>query len=300
MVREALGPELADVLVPLVEGGVQLHKIYGLMHDTCSTANRVAALMAELREEKARLHYGDDAWESAPACVKTVHDFLCGNHSRNLIVDRFNSLQDEYLERELGEAMRAARASTGGRVRLECSGVSFLRSLCRLTHRGHAQYVKGDGDAFCDFLEMNYPGLSNECLSRADYSSRQDWSLEAAYEIFPLLQPLLDYEVKSLLDDPNVLRNSILIQLETLHFEAYVHVCALMWRVIFKELRGLTNSKGLDLDLLRLTSSTSNCTTLEAYCKRKIAWSCLKRCFVLGHTFIKTKIAVKSSTHIWK
>jgi hypothetical protein len=57
------------------------------------------------------------------------------------------------------------------------------------------------------------------------------------------LQPLLDYEVKSLLDDPNVLRDSILIQLETLHFEAYCHVCALLWQVIFKELRGLTNSK---------------------------------------------------------
>jgi hypothetical protein len=173
MVREALGPELADVLVPLVEGGVQLHKIYGLMHDTCSTANRIAALMAELREEQARLHYGDEAWESAAPCEKTVHDFLCGNHSRNLLVDRFNCLNDKYLEeQELGEAMRAARASTGGHVRLECSGVSFLRSLCRLTHRGHAQYVKGDGDAFGDFLDSNYPGLSNECLSRADYSNR--------------------------------------------------------------------------------------------------------------------------------
>jgi hypothetical protein len=252
MVRAALGPELADVLVPLVEGGVQLHKIFGLMHDTCSTANKVAALMAQLREEQARLHYGNDAWESAAPSVKTVHDFLCGNHSRNLLVDRFNSLHDEYLEQDLGEAMRAARASTGGRVRLECSGVAFLRSLCRLTHRGHAQYVKGDGDAFSDFLESNYPGLSNECLSRADYSSRQDWSLETAYEIFPLLQPLLDYEVKSLLDDPNVLRDSILIQLETLHFEAYVHICALMWRVIFKELRGLTNSKGLEIGPLDL------------------------------------------------
>jgi hypothetical protein len=132
-------------------------------------------------------------------------------------------------------------------VRLECSGVCFLRSICRLTHRGHAQYVKGDGDAFGDFLEFNYPGLNNNCLSRADYSNRQDWSLEAAYEIFPLLQPLLDYEVKSLLDDPNVLRDSILIQLETLHFEAYCHVCALLWRVIFMELRGLTNSKGLEM-----------------------------------------------------
>ncbi len=136
-------------------------------------------------------------------------------------------------------------------MRLECSGVSFLRPICRLTHRGHAQYVKGDGDAFGDFLEANYPGYNN-CLSPADYSNRQDWPLEAAYEIFPLLQPLLDYEVKSLLDDPNVLRDSILIQLETLHFEAYCHVCALLWRVIFMELRGLTNSKGLEIDPLTL------------------------------------------------
>ena len=137
-------------------------------------------------------------------------------------------------------------------MRLECSGVCFLRSICKLTHRGHAQYVKGDGDAFADFLETHYPGYSNECLSRADYSNRQDWSLEAAYEIFPLLEPLLDYEVKSLLDDANVLRDSILIQLETLHFEAYCHVCALMWRLVFWELRGLTNSTGLEIDPLTL------------------------------------------------
>lgn len=251
-VRAELGPDLGELLVPLVNGGVQLHKIFGLMHDTCSTANRVAELMVELRERKAREFHGEDAWAEVDPCQKIVHDFLCGNHSRNLLVDRANGFYDAYLVQELGEAMRAACVASGGRVRLECSGVCFLRSICRLTHRGHAQYVKGDGDAFGDFLELNYPEKSNKCLSRADYSNRQDWSLEAAYEIFPLLHPLLDYEVKSLLDDPNVLRDSILIQLETIHFEAYCHVCALLWRVIFKELRGLTNSKGLEIDPLTL------------------------------------------------
>jgi hypothetical protein len=58
--------------------------------------------------------------------------------------------------------------------------------------------------------------------------------------------------VKALLDDPNVLRDSILIQLETIHFEAYCHVRALLWRVIFKELRGQTNSTGLEIDPLTL------------------------------------------------
>ncbi len=62
-----------------------------------------------------------------------------------------------------------------------------------------------------------------------------------SFELYPLLDPLLDYEVKGLLDDPNISRDSVLIQMECLYFEACVHVGAIMWRVLFKELRGLTN-----------------------------------------------------------
>jgi hypothetical protein len=85
---------------------------------------------------------------------------------------------------------------------------------------------------------------------------RQDWSLEVSFELYPLLQPLLDYEVKTLLDDPNILRDSVLMQLECLYFEAYVHVGAIMWRVIFRESRALTNSKGLELNPLALNRYT--------------------------------------------
>jgi hypothetical protein len=101
-------------------------------------------------------------------------------------------------------------------ARLDGSGVSFLRSLCKLTHVGHAQYYKGDGHAFQDYLEEHYPGtaskpqtnptaiflsltplpfqdLTNTCVDRAEHSKRQDWSLEASYDILPLLDPLLNY-----------------------------------------------------------------------------------------------------------
>jgi hypothetical protein len=44
------------------------------------------------------------------------------------------------------------------------------------------------------------------------------------------------------------------MQAECTHFEAYVHVNAVMWRVVFKELRGLTNSKGLEINPLELNS----------------------------------------------
>jgi hypothetical protein len=37
MVRDALGHDLQDILAPLTDGGVRLHKIFGLMHDTCAT-----------------------------------------------------------------------------------------------------------------------------------------------------------------------------------------------------------------------------------------------------------------------
>ena len=37
------------------------------------------------------------------------------------------------------------------------------------------------------------PDLTNMCVDRAEHSKRQDWSLEAAYDIFPLVDPLLNY-----------------------------------------------------------------------------------------------------------
>ena len=106
---------------------------------------------------------------------------------------------------------------------------------------------QGDGNAFKDYLEKHFPHVSSARVDRAETSKRQDWSLEASYDIFPLLEPLMSYTVGTLLDEANLLRDSILVTLECVHFEAYVHVNAIMWRVVFKELRGLTNSKGLEI-----------------------------------------------------
>jgi hypothetical protein len=40
--RHQLGPDLRDKLCPLTNGGVSLHKIVGVMHDTCNCSNKVA------------------------------------------------------------------------------------------------------------------------------------------------------------------------------------------------------------------------------------------------------------------
>jgi hypothetical protein len=44
-VRAALGPEFQDLLCPLRNGGVSLHKLYGVMHDTCNCANLVSTYL---------------------------------------------------------------------------------------------------------------------------------------------------------------------------------------------------------------------------------------------------------------
>ena len=61
----------------------------------------------------------------------------------------------------------------GDRTRVEASGVLLLRSMCKLTHKGHLQYAKGDGHAFEDFLRREWPNTRNRYvkLSRIPVSS---------------------------------------------------------------------------------------------------------------------------------
>ncbi len=60
--HELLPANMVDELAPLRNGGVHLHKIFGVMHDTCHATNKVATLMIELREQKAHVYHGEDTW----------------------------------------------------------------------------------------------------------------------------------------------------------------------------------------------------------------------------------------------
>jgi hypothetical protein len=83
LLRAELGDE-ADKLVPLTNGGVQLHKLRGTMHDTCATANLAASMIGELREISGQLQFGYDDWANKAQSDKPWFDFLCANHVRNL------------------------------------------------------------------------------------------------------------------------------------------------------------------------------------------------------------------------
>ena len=149
ILRDELGCE-AENLVPLTNGGVQLHKLRAIMHDTCATANLAAVLMKEKRDVSGQLQFGYDNWEDKADTDKPWFDFLCSNHVRNLSIDQFNREVEAYFKENIGEDLAVISRNGSGRARVEASGPLFLRSLCRLTHKGHLQYAKGDGHKFED------------------------------------------------------------------------------------------------------------------------------------------------------
>jgi hypothetical protein len=79
-------------------------------------------------------------------------------------------------------------------------------------------------------------------------------------EIFNLITPIITFTVSLCAMDANILRDAVLVRLENIRFEAYVHINALMWIVAFAELRALTNRKkvqesGLALNPMELNNT---------------------------------------------
>ena len=174
---------------------------------------------------------------------------LCANHTRNSPVDAFLRLFTSSLTDSLCLEVDAAVKAAGGNTRLEKDLPSFLRSICKLSCWGNGAYAKGDGLEIFQWLQENHPELCNVEVGRAELGSRQDWVLEVASKILPLLRPLTEYLISTLVLDPNILRDSTLQRLELHHFEAGgVHASAIMRAVAFSELRSLTNLKTMHMN----------------------------------------------------
>jgi hypothetical protein len=92
-----------------------------------------------------------------------------------------------------------------------------------------------------------YPNANhyNRCVGRAERSKRQDWICEASWKFHNLIEPIVGYTVGTVLLGANTLRDSVVTRLENLHYEAYVHCNAIMWKTVFQELRGLTNTTSI-------------------------------------------------------
>ncbi len=108
MLRTALGGE-ADILVPLVNGGVTLAKLRGVMHDTCNITNLIATKVRVVRDNVGKNIFGVEEWEAMQEQGYGWQELLCGNHSRNLHFDAMSRRFTAYVKAELGEGMAVCK-----------------------------------------------------------------------------------------------------------------------------------------------------------------------------------------------
>jgi hypothetical protein len=98
MLREMMGEE-ADTYIPMVNCGISLSKLCGVMHDTCNSANAIARRVRVLRDESSSELYGQEEWRRMLGeNEREWQDYLCGNHSRNLHFDVFLCLFKGYIK----------------------------------------------------------------------------------------------------------------------------------------------------------------------------------------------------------
>jgi hypothetical protein len=107
------------------------------------------------------------------------------------------------------------------------------------------------------------------------HPNRQDWACEACFAIYPLYPAILQYTIEILILDANILRDSILVRLEMVtsnpltinltqcltmtmsHSNPNPYPCRcslrpIMWRVVYREFRAVTNDATLALNPMEL------------------------------------------------
>ena len=131
LMADGCTPSLVDQLVQVVDGGVRLHKVLALMHDTCNVANRTAAEVQPLKQADGILYYGQATWNAMPKDRTELLDNRCNHHLRQLPVVRFNKLATAHIKELIGSQLREAARFND---RFEPSPSSLVLSVVKLVH----------------------------------------------------------------------------------------------------------------------------------------------------------------------
>ena len=134
-----------DNHVPLVAGGVRMHKIGGVMHDTCNAANAGANLILETVDRDRQAFYSAEELAALPEPQKQLIDFLCLKHARCLLGVQYERLSKERLKTALSDDLESHSSCE----RLEPELSSLMRSVGQLMRfTGAERYAKGDSEKY--------------------------------------------------------------------------------------------------------------------------------------------------------
>ena len=243
----------SDELVPIVDGGVRMHKNKSVMHDTCNAANATARLIKKASLKDLKDFFSAAQLAALPAHLKLCLDLLCSNHLRVLPLVQYERFVDARIAAHLKQFLEKVSSFQRLEPRLDSTlratnkmGRGWLSSKAEL-------YSKGEGRFGLALTASKLMGtddnLFSGTLGRNDHGSRFEWVCRSCWNLGPLLDLLVTHCGQRInMGGHTIIRASIFIRLSSPIFIAEIYAHSVVYDLVVKPMRALVNSSEANID----------------------------------------------------
>jgi hypothetical protein len=224
------------------------HKMGGgssIVNDTCNQAKLLAKMLRYQVQRDVIAKFGDewDLLDSVEQEQETLVVLLgCWHHLRNLVINWGKKAEDVMM----AELLKGDLEDISSRQRLEPQGDHLLRSLWKYFGTGQNSYKKGVGiKKFLQWAKKDHPTRYLFTTPRGDNGSRQDWCVDAAFDVYFNRDLYAAFLEDDQFNKDNVLTDSLFTKLTSCTFIGMLRARAVIKHKISAPFRFLSNSNDL-------------------------------------------------------
>lgn len=212
---------------------IDVTRFVGVMieHDSCNTARKFGSLFCESIREAI----GERITEANVNMMVLEGD--CHNHLRNVWFEHIDSDWGSLLE----DHLKADLAIIPTHLRVSCR-LSEILIQCDKEYNFSANYPKGHGDEFHDWLKRYHPDKHRLPIIRVSGGNRQDSSFEGALPLYDGLDEMLAFTNECLQSSSNKLQRCLMITLGSVEVIAQLRVASIMYLSVIVPLRWLAGN----------------------------------------------------------
>ena len=226
-------PDRSDLLSSVPEpSALDVSRMLGgmLSHDNCNPARdqgrRLETLIMELAEANG-----------VPESERVVYQGSCHNHLRNTWMDHVET----YLARKLEDHLKHDLELIPSHLRVTCRLSELLIQVDK-EYNFSANYPKGHGDAFHDWLKKYHPGKRFLPTIRVCGGSRQDYAFEGAFPVYDALDEMLLFTEHCLNSGENILQRCLFTALGSMEVVAQLRVASVLFLSLIVPMRWLAGN----------------------------------------------------------
>ena len=161
----------------------------------------------------------------------------CHNHLRNTWMDHIETYMAGKLEEHLKNNLELIPLN----LRVACRLSELLIQIDK-EYNFSANYPKGHGDEFDDWLHRYFPGRRFLPVIRVCGGNRQDSAFEGALPVYNALDEMLKFTEGCLMSSKNLLQRSLFLSLGSLEIVALLRVASIVHVAIVLPMRWLAGN----------------------------------------------------------